>query len=207
MNPGPPKRTSIDLAPNVLQKFTKACQECGEDPKAVLHRWISSALRQHQGRGTSRRTFAVIPGKSRRRKESPDASLRTRLQILIKSEDYAALMNACKNHNAAHQDQIDLSGLIRSWVSYLLKQHEQSRSIVGKAEGLVLKEDPRERVLDARLQIRLLDPEMLNRFRSMCRKVKIGQSRLMRGWIAHILALNAQGKGIMPPTNKVPPRR
>lgn len=207
MSPGPQKRTSIDLDPNVLQKFTKACQDCGEEPKAVLHRWISSALSQHQGRETARRTFAVIPGKRRRRKVSPDASLRTRLQILIKSKDYNALMNACRKHNAAHQDQIDLSALIRIWVSYLMEQHEQSRNIAGKAEGLVLKEDPRERDLDARLQIRLLDPGMLTRFRGMCREVKVGQSRLMRGWIAHILALDAQGKGIMPPARKVPTRR
>ena len=207
MSPGPHKRTSIDLDPDVLQKFTKACQDCGEEPKEVLQRWISSAVRQHQGRGTSRRTFALIPGKRRRRKESPDASLRTRLQILIKSKDYAALMKACHKHNAAHNDQIDLSGLIRSWVSHLLHLYKQGGDIAEHAEAEAFKTNVRSLVYDARLQIRMMHADLLNRFRRMCRKERLSQSRVLRGWIAHILSLDAQGKGIMPPAKKVPPRR
>lgn len=199
MSPGQKSRLSIDLAPATLKAFEKACEDGGRAPEKVLGQWVQFIVKRHRKRAAKTGPFHLIPGEGKPRAASADESLRTRLQVRVREVDRTALMRACEERG------VDLSSLLRRWVDYILEQNQKGGNVAAPAEPEAYKKNRRKLVFETRLQIRLLDVKVLNKFRRMCRDQRLDQSRLVRGWLTHILKLHKDGGSIEPPkTRRLP---
>ena len=199
MSPGQKSRLSIDLAPATLKKFQKACEDAGRGPEKALGQWVQFIVKRHRNRAAKTGPFHLIPGEGKPRAESPDESLKTRLQVRVREADRTALKRACKKRG------MDLSSILRNWVDYILEQNQKGENVAAPAEPAAFKKNRRELVFETRLQIRMLDVTTLNKFRRMCQDQRLDQSRLVRGWLAHILKLHKDGGSIEPPkTRRLP---
>jgi hypothetical protein len=199
-------RLSIAIDQSSLRAFQEACADCGAVPEEVLKRWVKFALRRHRERKPSSRPFHRLPGevmakksKAKRLGSRRKSALLPRLQIRVKKVDYDNLMAVCKERH------LNVSRLIRLWVAYLLKWHKQGGRIERKAEPEAFKDDPRAMVWDGYLQVHLQDADTLTALKDACRQRGVEHSRVMRGWISHILGLYRRGLDLNPP--ELPKRR
>lgn len=195
------EQPSID--PSTLRAFQDACANRGENPNEVIRRWIKLSLAQPgQGKATRRRSHdspakaGAGQSRARARRKSP---LTPRLHVRLRRAEYEALRAGCKQH------QFTVSSLIRLWVAYLLKWHKQGGRIERKAEPEAFKDDPRAMVWDGYLQVHLQDADTLTALKDACRQRGVEHSRVMRGWITHILGLYRRGLDLNPPD--LPKRR
>lgn len=199
---------SILLNQSSLVAFRKACEECGESPDKVFGRWIKFSLAKWR-RNKSGRPFHLLPGEVMARKRratdtEPTYPAPPRLQFRLKRKEYLTLMAACK------QRDVDVSSLMRRWVSALLKWHKEGWRIAVMAEPEGFKKDPRRLVLDGHLQIRIGKATVLRKLKDACRQEGIHHSHVMRTWISHILNQHRTGQDIEPPSDPasvpLPPR-
>ena len=207
---GAQKKThlSIILNQSSLMAFRKACEECGESPDKVFGRWIKFSLAKWR-RNKIGRPFHLLPGEVMARKKTakapkPKSPTPTRLQLRLKRSTLDALKATCLDHKR------DVSSVIRDWIDYILKLHRHGEKILATAEHEELKEDLRELVFNSRLHVSM-EPVILSNLKAACRKEGFHHSRVMRSWIAHILAIpRSQKEGIGPPSDPasvpLPPR-